>query len=349
MPANVYRDDPSSWLVDATDAERTALADLSTELLVPLPGRNRLAGVIALGPKRSEEPYTKTDRQLLQTVASQTGLALENAELLESLTSEISQRERTSREMEIAREVQERLFPQTYPNVPGIDLAGYCRPAQAIGGDYYDFFVLGDGRLALALGDISGKGVSAALLMASLRASLRSIASLQQGSLASLIHRVNNLVYESSTTNRYATFFYAEYDSASSLLTYVNAGHNPPYILRGSQAIPLEATGMVVGLLPNAEYAQAAVLMHRGDVLLAFTDGISEAMNHEDQEWGEERMITAARQLLEKPECSHTAQQILDCILEGADGFTSGAPQHDDMTLLVCRIDDPPNSRQEPV
>ena len=231
-PANVYRDDPSSWLVDATDAERTALADLSTELLVPLPGRNRLAGVIALGPKRSEEPYTKTDRQLLQTIASQTGLALENAELLESLTTEITQRERVSRDLEIAREVQERLFPQSYPKVDGVDLAGYCRPAHAVGGDYYDFFVLGDGRLALALGDISGKGISAALLMASLRASLRSIASLQQSDVATLIRRVNNLVYESSTANRYATFFYAEYDPAARLLTFVNAGHNPPYVLR---------------------------------------------------------------------------------------------------------------------
>ena len=279
-PANVYRDDPSSWLVDATDAERNALTDLSTELLVPLPGRNRLAGVIALGPKRSEEPYTKTDRQLLQTIASQTGLALENAELLENLTTEITQRERISREIEIAREVQERLFPQSYPDFPGVDLAGYCRPAQAVGGDYYDFFVLEDGRLALALGDISGKGISAALLMASLRASLRSIASLQQSDLASLIHRVNNLVYESSTTNRYATFFYAEYNPNSGLLTFVNAGHNPPYILRKGQAIPLEATGTVIGLLPNAEYAQATISLHSGDILLAFTDGVSEAMNH---------------------------------------------------------------------
>jgi sigma-B regulation protein RsbU (phosphoserine phosphatase) len=337
-PANVYRDDPSSWLVDATDAERTALADLSTELLVPLPGRNRLAGVIALGPKRSQEPYTKIDRQLLQTIGSQTGLALENAELLENLTAEISQRERISREIEIAREVQERLFPQSYPKVSGIDLAGYCRPAQAVGGDYYDFFVLSDGRLALALGDISGKGISAALLMASLRASLRSLASLQQGDLASLICHVNNLVYESSTTNRYATFFYAEYDPATSLLTFVNAGHNPPYILRGAQVIPLEATGTVVGLLPNSEYAQATILMHPGDILLAFTDGISEAMNHQDDEWGEDRMVACAQQLLSQPGCTHNAQQLLNCILEAADKFTSGAPQHDDMTLLVCAV-----------
>ena len=338
-PANVYRDDPSSWLVDATDAERTALADLSTELLVPLPGRNRLAGVIALGPKRSEEPYTKIDRQLLQTIGSQTGLALENAELLESLTTEITQRERIFREIEIAREVQERLFPQSYPKVAGVDLAGYCRPAQAVGGDYYDFFVLSDGRLALALGDISGKGISAALLMASLRASLRSIAGLQQSDLASLIRHVNNLVYESSTTNRYATFFYAEYNPASSLLTFVNAGHNPPYILRGAQAIPLEPTGMVVGLLPDAEYAQSTISMRPGDVLLAFTDGISEAMTREEEEWGEDRMIATAQQLLSQPDGTHTAQQLLDGILAAADNFTSGAPQHDDMTLLVCTIE----------
>jgi len=340
-PANVYRDDPSSWLVDATDAERNALADLSTELLVPLPGRNRLAGVIALGPKRSEEPYTRTDRQLLQTIASQTGLALENAELLENLTTEITQRERISREIEIAREVQERLFPQNYPNVAGIDLAGFCRPAQAVGGDYYDFFVLDDGRLALALGDISGKGISAALLMASLRASLRSIASLQQSDLATLIHHVNNLVYESSTTNRYATFFYAEYNPATCLLTYVNAGHNPPYILRGAQAIPLQATGTVIGLLPDAEYAQATIPMHSGDILLAFTDGISEAMNHEEEEWGEDRMIATAQTFLDQPDCTVTAQKLLNCILEAADKFTSGAPQHDDMTLLVCTVSNP--------
>ncbi len=342
-PANVYRDDPSSWLVDATEAERTALADLSTELLVPLPGRSRLAGVIALGPKRSEEPYTKTDRQLLQTIASQTGLALENAELLENLTTEVAQRERISREIEIAREVQERLFPQTYPHVPGVDLAGFCRPAQVVGGDYFDFFLLpsnspGNAHLALALGDISGKGISAALLMASLRASLRSIAGLQSGNLAALISHVNKLVYESSTANRYATFFYAEFQPSTRILTYVNAGHNPPYVLRRAQAIPLEPTGTVVGLIPNAEYEQATIQLEPGDVLLAFTDGISEAMNHDKEEWGEDRMIATVNQLLSQADCTATAQQILTCIFEAADKFTAGAPQHDDMTLLVCTV-----------
>ena len=342
-PANVYHDDPSSWLIDASEFERSALADLSTELLVPLPGRNSLAGVMALGPKRSEEPYSRTDRELLQSIASQTGLALENAELLQNLTAEVANRERVSREIEIAREVQQRLFPQVYPKVPGVELAGYCRPAQAVGGDYYDFFVLpahmGDEeRLALALGDISGKGISAALLMASLRASLRSAALLQPGDLATLMRHVNRLVYESSSTNRYATFFYAELDPQSRVLTYVNAGHNPPVILRGTQIIHLEATGTVIGLIPDAPYTRAGILLQPGDALLCFTDGISEAMTHTDEEWGEDRMIACAQQLIAQPNCNASAEQILNCILEAADTFTAGAPQHDDMTLLVCTI-----------
>ncbi|WP_260706243.1 SpoIIE family protein phosphatase [Edaphobacter flagellatus] len=345
-PANVYRDDPSSWLVDAPDTERSALDDLSTELLVPLPGRSRLAGFMALGPKRSEEPYTRTDRQLLQSVASQAGLAIENAELVENLSNERAQRERVLREIEIAREVQERLFPQACPRLEGVDLAGFCRPAQAVGGDYYDFFLLSstgadadkDARLALALGDISGKGISAALLMAGLRASLRSAAQLQPGDLAALMSHINRLVYESSTSNRYATFFYAEYDPQTHLLSYVNAGHNPPLVLRRAEVIALEATGTVIGLLPEVPYEAANLLLQPGDVFIAFTDGVSEAMNAAEEEWGEDRMLAAARTLLDKRECTATAEQLLNCILSGADLFTAGAPQHDDMTLLVCMV-----------
>lgn len=341
-PAPVYRDDPSSWLVEASDSERAALADLSTELLVPLPGRNQLAGVMALGPKRSEEPYSRMDRQLLQSVASQTGLAIENAELFENLTAEVSHRERISREIEIAREVQQHLFPQVTPSLPGIDIAGYCRPAQAVGGDYYDFFILpgnnGDQCLALALGDISGKGISAALLMASLRASLRSAAEMQPGDLPMLMRHINRLVYESSTSNRYATFFYAELEPQSHLLTYVNAGHNPPVILRGSEAIPLETTGTVIGLLPDVNFTRACTALRPGDVLIAFTDGISEAMNAAEEEWGESSMVAAAQTRLSRDHGKTSARQLLDCILTDADRFTAGAPQHDDMTLLICSV-----------
>ena len=338
-PATVYQDDPQSWLMEATAGEREALRDLDTELLVPLPGRNRLVGVMALGPKRSEEPYSRSDRQLLQSVASQTGLALENAELLKSLAAEGAQRERMGREIEIAREVQERLFPQTVPQVQGIDLAGHCRPAQGVGGDYYDFISLANGRLGIAIGDVSGKGISASLLMASLRASLRGMTMTSTDDLAGMLRNVNSLVFEASQSNRYATFFYSEYDPATRMLTYVNAGHNAPLVLRGREVIHLEATGTVIGLLEDATYDQAALKMEPGDVVILFTDGISEAMTHAEEEWGEERMVAAVEGLLEDDACSWSAGQLMDCIFTEADLFTAGAPQHDDMTVVVCRIE----------
>ena len=337
-PATVYQDDPQSWLMEATAGERAALRDLDTELLVPLPGRNRLVGVMALGPKRSEEPYSRSDRQLLQSVASQTGLALENAELLQSLAAEGAQRERMGREIEIAREVQERLFPQTIPVVAGLEMAGHCRPAQGVGGDYYDFIPLANGRLGIAIGDVSGKGISASLLMASLRASLRGMTMTSTDDLAGMLKNVNALVFEASQSNRYATFFYAEYDAATRVLTYVNAGHNAPVVLRGADVIHLEATGTVIGLLQDAEYEQASLQLEVGDVVVAFTDGISEAMTHDDEEWGEDRMVAAVRGLLQDDSCGWSAGQLMDCIFTEADLFTAGAPQHDDMTVVVARV-----------
>ena len=138
-PANVYLDNPDAWLLAATDAERAALRKLGAEVLIPLRGSNRLLGVMALGPKRSEEPYSRSDRGLLQSVALHTGLSIENSELVHLLVVEAGKRERINREIEVAREVQERFLPQSYPAIPGVELAGAYRPAQTVGGDYYDF------------------------------------------------------------------------------------------------------------------------------------------------------------------------------------------------------------------
>ena len=147
--------------------EVSVLDRLEAELLLPLPGRSSLIGVMALGPKLSEEPYSRSDRQLLSSVALQTGLAIENSALVHHLAEESAQRQRIDREIEIARQVQERLLPQIYPIVKGLDFAGFSRTAQEVGGDYYDFIALENGRLGIAIGDVSGKGISAALLMAS--------------------------------------------------------------------------------------------------------------------------------------------------------------------------------------
>ena len=216
-PARVFLNDRESWLYreeGISDEERGKLATLQSELLLPLAVRDKLLGFISLGPKRSEEPYTGSDVRLLKSVAAQTGLALENANLLRTVADEVAQRERLNREVEIAREVQERLFPQKLPIIAGLDYAGHCRPALGVGGDYYDFLALPKGNLGIAIGDVSGKGIAAALMMASLQASLRSEATRAPENLAAAVSNINRLVYEASSSNRYATFFYGQYDPA---------------------------------------------------------------------------------------------------------------------------------------
>lgn len=338
-PATVYFDRPDDWLLDASPDERAALRELNVEVLLPLPGRGRLMGVMALGPKRSEQPYSKSDLQLLTSVGTQTGLALENSELIETLKVELAQSARMNREVEIAREVQERLFPQSFPVMAGVQVTGACRPAQGVGGDYYDCMITGDGKLGLAIGDVSGKGIAAALLMASLRASLRGQTMQGATDLARVVSNVNALLYDSSASNRYATFFFGEYDPATREICYVNAGHNPPVLLRKRsdgtvEQHLLEGGGPVVGLVPGAEYEQCKLQMQRGDLLLLYTDGISEAMDPLDEEWGEERMVAEAERLRDG-----TAQDVLNGLVRAADAFASGADQHDDMTLMVMKLD----------
>ena len=309
------------------------LESLHPELLLPLASRKELLGFISLGPKKSEEPYSPSDASLLRTVAAQTGLALENARLSEAIAHEAAQRELLNREIEIAREVQQRLFPQSMPEVPTLEYGGHCRPARGVGGDYYDFLSLSTGRLGLAIGDVSGKGVPAALLMASLQASVRGQSQSGSGNVAELIANVNRLVCDASPENRYATFFYAQFDPGLRRLVYTNAGHNPPILLRGKQVLRLEPGGPPVGLFRISPYVQAEVQLEPGDLLLLFTDGISEAENPAQEEWGEDALIATARANLEAPPA-----EMIQCIMQQADAFAAGAPQHDDMTLVVARV-----------
>jgi sigma-B regulation protein RsbU (phosphoserine phosphatase) len=268
--------------------------------------------------------------------AAQTALALEVARLTTAIGREMAQRERLNRELEIAREVQEHLFPQRLPPVPGLDYCGRCRPAREIGGDYYDFLELPEARLGIAIGDVSGKGIGAALMMASLEASLRGQASVGRD-LAELMKRVNSLVYEASSASHYASCFYAEYDPRSGELSYVNAGHNPPAILRKSKAacqvFRLETGGPVIGLLQQGCYQQGSFALKPGDLAVLFTDGVSESMNSRNEEWSEDRLIEFAKTCHGVP-----AFEAMTRILAAAEAFAAGAPQHDDMTLVVLRV-----------
>lgn len=337
-PLVVYQDDENSWINEETASkdERAGLRALNSQLLLPFGAKNQLSGIISLSPKLSEEPYSPNDLRLLKSVAAQTGLALENSRLTEAIATEAALKERLNTEIEIAREVQERLFPQDLPEIDGLDYFGACRPALQVGGDYYDFLELPENKFGIAVGDISGKGIGASLMMASLQASLRGQAIHFKNDLAGLMKQINSLVYEASTSNRYATFFYAQYDWQTKRLSYVNAGHNPPFLLRKTgEVLRLEEGGAVVGMLPPmlVNYAQGEIQLQTGDLLVGYTDGISEAMNPQEEEWSEEAMLDELKIVADKP-----ASEILPFIVSRADRFANGAKQHDDMTMIIVKI-----------
>jgi sigma-B regulation protein RsbU (phosphoserine phosphatase) len=225
-PVVIYQQNAETWLSQATPSERGTLQQIQAEVLLPLPGRERLMGIMALGPKRSEAAYSVSDLRVLQSLGNQTGLALEVSELAHSLAQEASQRARMNREMEIAREVQQRFFPRRMSEIQGLDLAGACLPALGVGGDYYDYLTVPNGTTGLAIGDIAGKGIAAALLMAVLQASLRGLTLAGVSDLSDLMAKLNTLIYDATPKNRFATFFYGVFDPENRRLRYSSAGHN---------------------------------------------------------------------------------------------------------------------------
>jgi sigma-B regulation protein RsbU (phosphoserine phosphatase) len=369
LPENLYErlrhlvvEDPREArrvFLQLLDSGGSAVDDFLVRISLPSDGRLRQLVANAVRSHRDRErlaPHLitwqeiETDEFARRAIAgaldgldkrspAQMALAQEVARLTTAIGREMALRERLNREFEIAREVQEHLFPQRLPPVPGLDYCGRCRPAREVGGDYYDFLELPEGRLGIAIGDVSGKGIGAALMMASLEASLRAQlfvkASLGQD-LAELMKRVNSLVYEASSANRYATLFYAEYDPQSRRLSYVNAGHNPPVILRKfdgtCQVFRLETGGPVIGLMHQC-FQQDSFLLQPGDLVVLFTDGVSESMNARDEEWGEDRLIEFAKTCHALP-----ASEAMTRILAAAEAFAAGAPQHDDMTLVLLRV-----------
>jgi sigma-B regulation protein RsbU (phosphoserine phosphatase) len=206
---------------------------LQPECLVPmLSRRGKLIGLVVLGPRLSEEPYSGEDKKLLGSAASQAGIALESIRMAEDIARRMQAEERVAHEMSIAKQVQEKLLPQQAPPLATLDYTGACVQARTVGGDYYDFLDLGPGRLGLVLADIAGKGISAALLMANLQANLRSQYALALEDFGRLIQSVNRLFHDSTSGRHFATFFFGYYDDATRCLRYANCGHNPPVVLR---------------------------------------------------------------------------------------------------------------------
>jgi len=334
-----------AWEVPAEgDEELAALAPLAPECLVPILGReDNLIGLLVLGQRLSEEPYSGEDKRLIESVAAQAGIAFENIRLAEKMAERMEADRRVAQEMEFARQVQARLFPQKLPAMKTLEYAGACIQARKVGGDYYDFLELRPGRLALVLADIAGKGVSGALLMANLQANLRSQYALAVDDLPQLLASVNRLFYENSGDASYATLFFADYCDSTRKLRYVNCGHLPPLLLRanrnsqsGSSETPkaewLNPTCTVMGLFETWQCEIAEVQLHPGDTLVLYTDGITEAEDVDGEEFTASRLLATV--------VSHAdldAESLLQVISAAVQQFSGGGDQQDDITLVIAR------------
>ena len=318
----------------AATAAAAVLAPFHPGCLVPMLGRGgRLLGLLALGPRLSEEPYSGEDQRLLASVASQAGMAIENFRLAADIAEKLEAERRATREMEIAKDVQTRLLPQTTPVLKTLECAGRCLQAARVGGDYYDFLELGRGNVGLVLADVSGKGVHAALLVANLQAHLRSLSRTARGAagLVETLQQVNRILWKSTAAEHYATLFVGVYDDAMRRLTYVNCGHTPPLLLRADGRVDrLEATATVVGLFEKWECASREIQMAPGDLLAISSDGVTEAMLGEE-EFGESRFLDELRRTRGLP-----LEQVVTAVFTAVQEFSAGN-QSDDLTLVVAR------------
>jgi phosphoserine phosphatase RsbU/P len=248
-------------------------------------------------------------------------------------------RQKFDSEFAAARNAQERIFPTVRPVIRGLDYFGDWRPARGMSGDYIDYFEMNDGNLGLAVGDVCGKGVPATLLKSSLHSMIRALRCARNFSLKALMRTVDKLFSEISPDKCYATLFVGEYDPSNGRLHYVNAGHEPPFVLRRSgthfQTDFLEPGGPVIGMLRESSYREGVVSLMPGDVLVAYTDGLCETTNHAGEEWGWPRFLKTVEDSADRP-----ARDIVEGVMQTAEEFAAGAPPHDDVTLFVGRVQD---------
>lgn len=371
---------------EARGREALTLRRINSRLLLQIMMKDKLVGVISLGSRRDGRSFSEEDKRLLMSVAGQMAFIIENTKLFGRMVED----ERLRRELALAAEVQQRLFPSVPPATRALELAGFCQPARGIGGDYYDFLELDNGQIGVAVADVAGKGIAAALLMSMVQASLRSQAMMQdqtlkaETALAYLVSTMNHLLWRSTDAASYATFFYAQFDETQRRLTYVNAGHNPPFLLRvggvessvetpatspyhdhpydkqqaacalavqpkveiaASATMPgdhcasstgarlLTTGGPVIGVFEDCLYRQETVELEHGDLIVAYTDGVTEALNIEGEEFGEERLQETLAASMNFP-----ADEVRDYVIERVRRWSAGAPQHDDLTFVVVKV-----------
>jgi serine phosphatase RsbU (regulator of sigma subunit)/pSer/pThr/pTyr-binding forkhead associated (FHA) protein len=309
-------------------SQTMALLGIRSVLAVPLSVGTEVFGLIYADSPTYETSFTEEHLNILTTLASVASIRVENARL----TEERFERERLEHELKLASEIQQRLQPSSPPVVEGYDLQGVSFSCYEVGGDYYDFIPRCDGKLLVALGDVSGKGTAAALLMSSLHAAMHAQVA-ANSSLLETINAVNQYLAKNTPTNRFVTLFLAELDAESGAMNFINAGHNPPLIAHADGRIEqLASGGFPLGIMPMAQYDVGQTRLQKGEALVIYSDGVSEANNTKGEEFGVERLEEVVKKHL-----SASAAGLRDKVESALSSFTQTAPAGDDITLVIVK------------
>src|SRR3954470_15669070 len=305
-----------------------ALKDAGVKLAVPLVSQGELIGVLNLGPRLSEQDYSSDDRKLLDSLAAQAAPALRVGQLVREQEAEAATRERVEHELEVARLIQHHFLPRELPDLAGWQIAAYYRPAREVGGDFYDVIPLSDGRVAFVVGDVTDKGVPAALVMSATRSVLRATAQrlIEPGLV---LERVNEHLCPDMPEKMFVTCLYGVLDPATGLLRFANAGHDVPYVKTADGVLELRARGMPLGLMPGMAYEEKEAVLQPGDSVLLHSDGIVEAHDSDRAMFGFPR--------LKQTVAEHAGgQALIDHVIAELASFTgAGAEQEDDITMVT--------------
>lgn len=308
----------------------TRLREEGIELVVPLIGQGELLGALYLGQRLSDQPYSTDDRRLLGNLASQVAPAMKVAQLVREQQAEAKERERIQQELEVAALIQQTLLPKELPSINGWSVDAFYRPARAVGGDFYDFIDLGDNRLGVVIGDVTDKGVPAALVMATCRSMLRA-AALRLDSPSSVLADVNEALVPEIPPAMFVTCLYVIIDTTAGEIVFANAGHNLPYVRSSEGVIELRATGMPLGLMPGMTYDEKTHRLEDGDLMVLTSDGITEAHSPEGEMYGFSRLIGRVAGRAKNDD-------MVTALVGDLEKWTGpGAEQEDDITLVVVR------------
>ena len=314
---------------DMENKSLNILEELNIQAVVPMRSQDETKGAILLGEKINKKPYLNDELDFLATLSNQAMISLENARLFE----EALEKQRMEEELNIARDIQRRLFPASYPKLDGYEVMGLNIPSKQVGGDYFDCIQIDENRIALSIADVSGKGVPASLLMSNLQASLHSHVSADT-EMSKIAGRLNNFLQAHTSYDKFITFFYAELNTKARTLTYVNAGHNPPYLYHSDGSFRLlDKGGLLLGMMADMPYETETVPLQKGDLVVMFTDGVTEAKSVKDMDFEEWRL----EKVLEKCLTMNVAS-VIDQIILAIEEFSIGEPQADDVTILAMRV-----------